>query len=136
MVIISIGALGLMIGAVHAKGALRSIDLRKKATEQLVNYMEYWRGRVADGHLSVTDKAGNTLGKKVYLEGDQSTPNRVIATLYLDPMQVVTSDVQSDFTRYQLTARIKWDDFSLSKKPVTRERSLSMIMTEFKINGF
>ena len=52
-VIISIACVGLMMCVVHARGELHSLEIKERATEELLNYMEYWKGRIADGSLSV-----------------------------------------------------------------------------------
>ena len=43
-VIISIACIGLMMGVVHARGELHSLEMKERATEELLNYMEYWKG--------------------------------------------------------------------------------------------
>ena len=48
-VIISIACVGLMMGVVHARSELHSLEIKERATEELLNYMEYWKGRIADG---------------------------------------------------------------------------------------
>ena len=50
--IISIACIGLLMGVVHARSELHSLQVKERATEELLNYMEYWKGRVADGNLS------------------------------------------------------------------------------------
>jgi len=132
IVIITISAYGLLLGAVHARGEMRSSALRERATEELINYLEYWKGRVADGQLSISEKAGNVQGKTIYLEGDQFSKHKVQATLYLDPIRFVESSHPGGLRRWELHARIRWQDFSFSTKSVTRERELSMIMTQFE----
>ena len=72
VVIISITALGIMHGTVHSRGMLRTLELRERATEELTNYMEYWQGRVADDRLSMVEKAGDNLGKQIYLVGNSN----------------------------------------------------------------
>ena len=44
-VIISIACVGLLMGVVHARGELHSLEIKERATEELLNYMEYWKGR-------------------------------------------------------------------------------------------
>ncbi|RMF07838.1 MAG: prepilin-type N-terminal cleavage/methylation domain-containing protein [Candidatus Neomarinimicrobiota bacterium] len=132
VVIITISAYGLLLGVVHARGEMRSIALRERATEELINYLEYWKGRIADGQLSVAEKAGNPRGTQIYLEGNQFSQHKVPATLYLDPIQFIPSPHPGGLRRWQLHARIRWEDFSLSSRSVQRERDLSMIMTEFE----
>ena len=39
-VIISIACIGLMMGVVHARGELHSLEMKERATEELLNYME------------------------------------------------------------------------------------------------
>ena len=67
--IISIASVGMMMGAGHAQGELRSIELSERATEELLNFTEYWKGRIADGRLSPSERIGNPEGKTVLLRG-------------------------------------------------------------------
>ena len=61
VVIISIAALGILMGAVHARGELHALEVKERATEELLNYMEYWKGRIADGVLSSSEWSGDCL---------------------------------------------------------------------------
>ena len=40
-VIISIACIGLLMGVVHARSELHSLQVKERATEELLNYMEY-----------------------------------------------------------------------------------------------
>ncbi|MFQ6613679.1 MAG: type II secretion system protein [Fidelibacterota bacterium] len=132
IVIITVSSYGLLLGVVHARGEMRAIELRERATEELTNYLEYWKGRIADGQLSIGEKAGNLRGKSIYLEGDQFSKHKIRATLYLDPIQFIPSPHSGGLKRWLLHARIRWKDYSFATKSVSRERELSMIMTEFE----
>ena len=68
-VIISIACIGLMMGVVHARGELHSLEMKERATEELLNYMEYWKGRVADGSLTAYELAGDPDGDEIFLIG-------------------------------------------------------------------
>jgi Tfp pilus assembly protein PilV len=61
-VIISIACIGLLMGIVHGRSELHSLQVKERATEELLNYMEYWKGRVADGNLSPSERAGDPDG--------------------------------------------------------------------------
>ena len=39
-VVISIACIGLMMGVVHARSELHSLEMKERATEELLNYME------------------------------------------------------------------------------------------------
>ena len=67
VVIISIAALGILMGAVHARGELHALEVKERATEELLNYMEYWKGRIADGVLSSSEWSGDLQGDQIYL---------------------------------------------------------------------
>ena len=41
-VIISIAAVGLLMGVVHARGELHALEVKERASEELLNYMEYF----------------------------------------------------------------------------------------------
>ena len=56
-VIISIAAVGLLMGVVHARGELHALEVKERASEELLNYMEYWKGPVSYTHLTLPTKA-------------------------------------------------------------------------------
>ena len=66
-VIISIACIGLLMGIVHARSELHALEIKERATEELLNYMEYWKGRIADGNLSPSERAGDPDGDEIYL---------------------------------------------------------------------
>ncbi|HIG58693.1 MAG TPA: hypothetical protein EYQ21_04770 [Flavobacteriales bacterium] len=73
VVIISIASLGLLMGVVHARSELHAIEIRELATNELVNYMEFWKGRVADGSISMSNLNGDLQGQQLYLVGNSET---------------------------------------------------------------
>ena len=83
-VIISIACIGLMMGVVHARGELHSLEMKERATEELLNYMEYWKGRVADGSLTAYELAGDPDGDEIFLIGGLGQKNSIEARLYYD----------------------------------------------------
>ena len=72
-VIISIACIGLLMGIVHARSELHALEVKERATEELLNYMEYWKGRIADGNLSASERAGDLDGDEIYLLGSLNT---------------------------------------------------------------
>jgi len=139
-VIISIACVGLMMGVVHARGELHSLEIKERATEELLNYMEYWKGRVADGNLSPTERAGDPDGQEIYLIGGLNQKNSVKAKRYykLRRLNGFNDFGTTDFTRYELQCWMQWGDRFLS--PSSRyandymhERRISTIMTVFEL---
>ena len=139
-VIISIACIGLMMGVVHARGELHSLEMKERATEELLNYMEYWKGRVADGSLSAYELAGDPDGDEILLVGGHGQKNAVKARLYYDFRRLNSFNDYgiTDMTRYELKCWIKWNDRFTS--PAGRyagrsgyERRISTIMTEFEL---
>ena len=139
-VIISIACVGLMMGVVHARGELHSLEIKERATEELLNYMEYWKGRVADGTLSPYELAGDPDGDEIFLVGGLGQKNSVEARLYYDFRRLNSFNDYgiTDMTRYELECWIKWGDRFTS--PTGRyagdtghERRISTIMTEFEL---
>jgi Tfp pilus assembly protein PilV len=84
VVIISIAALGILMGAVHARGQLHALQVKERATEELLNYMEYWKGRIADGVMSSSEWNGDLQGDQIYLFGNAQSVYKVKATVYYD----------------------------------------------------
>ena len=139
-VIISIACIGLLMGVVHARSELHSLQVKERATEELLNYMEYWKGRVADGNLSPSERAGDPDGDNVYLVGALGKKNSIQAKLYydLDRLDRFNDFGSTDFTRYELECWIRWNDRFITPPgsyagDVVQERKLSTIMTVFEI---
>ena len=139
-VIISIACIGLLMGVVHARSELHSLQVKERATEELLNYMEYWKGRVADGNLSPSERAGDPDGDDVYLVGALGRKNSIQAKLYydLDRLDRFNDFGSTDFTRYELECWIRWNDRFITPPgsyagDVVQERKLSTIMTVFEI---
>ena len=139
-VIISIACVGLLMRDVHALGELHSLEIKERATEELLNYMEYWKGRVADGTLSPYELAGDPDGDEIFLVGGLGQKNSVEARLYYDFRRLNSFNDYgiTDMTRYELECWIKWGDRFTS--PTGRyagdtgyERRISTIMTEFEL---
>ena len=139
-VIISIACIGLLMGIVHGRSELHSLQVKERATEELLNYMEYWKGRVADGNLSPSERAGDPDGDEVYLVGALGKKNSIRAKLYydLDRLDRFNDFGSTDFTRYELECWIRWNDRFITPPgsyagDVVQERKLSTIMTVFEI---
>ena len=139
-VIISIACIGLLMGIVHGRSELHSLQVKERATEELLNYMEYWKGRVADGNLSPSERAGDPDGDDVYLVGALGKKNSIRAKLYydLDRLDKFNDFGSTDFTRYELECWIRWNDRFITPPGsyagnVVQERKLSTIMTVFEI---
>ena len=139
-VIISIDCIGLLMGIVHGRSELHSLQVKERATEELLNYMEYWKGRVADGNLSPSERAGDPDGDDVYLVGALGKKNSIRAKLYydLDRLDRFNDFGSTDFNRYELKCWIRWDDRFITPPGsyagnVVQERKLSTIMTVFEI---
>ena len=139
-VIISIACIGLMMGVVHARGELHSLEMKERATEELLNYMEYWKGRVADGSLTAYELAGDPDGDEIFLIGGLGQKNSIEARLYYDFRRLNSFNDygNTDMTRYELECWIKWGDRFTS--PTGRyagntgyERRISTIMTESEL---
>ena len=139
-VIISIACIGLLMGIVHGRSELHSLQVKERATEELLNYMEYWKGRVADGNLSPSERAGDPDGDDVYLVGALGKKHSIRAKLYydLDRLDRFNDFGSTDFNRYELKCWIRWDDRFITPPGsyagnVVQERKLSTIMTVFEI---
>jgi len=139
-VIISISAVGLLMGVVHARGELHALEVKERASEELLNYMEYWKGRIADGAISPSELAGDLEGDEIYLVGSAQSRYKIRAKLYYDIRRLNrnTDHGSTDFKRYELECWIKWYDY-LAAPPsrysgnVSKERKLSTIMSVFEL---
>ena len=139
-VIISIAAVGLLMGVVHARGELHALEVKERASEELLNYMEYWKGRIADGAISPSELAGDLEGDEIYLVGSAQSRYKIRAKLYYDIRRLNrnTDHGSTDSKRYELECWIKWYDY-LAAPPsrysgnVSKERKLSTIMSVFEL---
>ena len=139
-VIISIACIGLLMGIVHGRSELHSLQVKERATQEILNYMEYWKGRVADGNLSPSERVGDPDGDEVYLVGALGKKNSIQARLYydLDRLNGFNDFGSTDFTRYELECWIRWNDRFITPPGsyagnVVQERRLSTIMSVFEI---
>ena len=140
VVIISIASLGILMGAVHARGQLHALQVKERATEELLNYMEYWKGRIADGNLSPSERAGDPDGEDIYLVGGLNQKQSVKAKRYynLRRLNGFNDFGSTDFTRYELECWVKWGDRFMSpsspySSDLLHERRISTIMTVFEL---
>ena len=140
VVIISIASLGILMGAVHARGQLHALQVKERATEELLNYMEYWKGRIADGVMSSSEWSGDLQGDQIYLFGNAQSAYKVKATVYydIDQLDKYTDHGPTDFKRYRLECWIKWKDFLQTpanrwSNKVEKERRLSTVMAIFDL---
>lgn len=137
VVIISIASLGLLMGVVHARSELHSIEMRELATNELVNYVEYWKGRVADGSISNSDLSGDLQGKQIYLVGNTQSQYKVRARLFydIDNLDSETEFGVTNYNRYNIDCWIEWKDYLQTGKTenqlVTKSRNLSTVMSVF-----
>ncbi len=131
VVIVSIAALGLLMSAAHARGELQALAIKERAVDQLIGFIEYMKGRIADGNLTITEKAGDFLGETVYLIGDANTDISVPAIIYYDHITPVYTDSASSINRYLLHAWIEWQDFSTPRNKYIKRADMEMVMMEF-----
>ena len=135
VVIISIASLGLLMGVVHARGELHSIEVRELATNELINYVEYWKGRVADGSISIGNLTGDLQGQQVYLVGNSQSQHKITGRLFydIDNVDAETEYGSAIFSRYRIDCWIEWKDYLQTGKNdnqlVTKSRKLSTVMS-------
>ena len=139
-VIISISCIGLLMGIVHARSELHALEVKERATEELLNYMEYWKGRIADGVMSSSEWSGDISGDQIYLYGNSQSSYKLKATLYydIDKLDDYTEHGPTDFRRYRLECWIKWKDYLQTpgnrwSDKVEKERRLSTVMAIFDL---
>lgn len=133
VLIVSIAAYAMVVGATHARGELRAIAIKERATQELLSFVETMKGRIADGNLSIIERAGNLQGKTVYLFGDQFEKTKLPATIYYNPITLVQTDSTSNIDRYLLKAWIKWEDFSTPSQKAVKREEIEMVMMEFPL---
>lgn len=93
-----------------------------------MNEMEYWKGRVADGKLSVGELMGNREGKEFELDLGDGTTGRIPAKLRIHPIVLLSGP---NPTNYLLNIEILWEDDTQSRRGAIKSRSMQMVMTEF-----
>ena len=140
VVITMIAALGILMGAAHARGELHALEIKERATEELLNYMEYWKGRIADGVMSPSEWNGDLQGDQIYLYGNAQSSFKILARLYYDieKLDRFTPHGVTDFDRYQLDCWIQWKDHLQTpanrySNKVTKERRLATVMSIFDL---
>ncbi len=128
--IVSIAALGIILSATYAKGSLRSVAIKEMAVDELVSFVEVMKGRIADGHLTVTETMGDYQGRTVYLEGSKYSNYKIPAKIFYDHLTIIQTDSVSKIDRRHLRVWITWQDFSTLRK-VTKSEEIEMVMMEF-----
>ncbi len=131
ILIVNIGVVSMLTGAVQAHNILRTTELKERAFEELRMELERWRGRIADGYILTRELNGDPRGKTVYLEGDNFSDDAIKAVITYDPIMEVPDGV-SVAKRYQLRVNIKWQDYTMIGQARDRQMSLSMVMLEFE----
>ncbi len=131
MLIINIGVISMLTGAVHAHNILRSTELKERAFEEIRMELERWRGRVIDGRILTRERAGDPRGKKVYLEGDESSSKPITAIITYEPIVKVPDN--ANIERYEIEVKIEWEDFTTLGSNRSREMTMSVVMSEFDL---
>lgn len=142
VVIITITSMGLMYGVVHARSELRALEIKERATEELANYMEHWKGRIASGNLSTGDKTGDYTGEEIYLIGDAHSDKSVTAKLYYSMNELDSKYQYNDpnYESYHLKVWIRWHNFMNTPESAAHqnqlkehERILETVMLVYKV---
>ena len=133
VLIVSIAAYGMVVGATHARGELRAIAVKERATEELLSFVESMKGRIADGKLSIIERSGNLQGETVYLFGNQHSQTKLAAKIFYEPVTKLLTDSTSNVDRYLLTSWIEWEDFSTPSQKVVKREDIEMVMMEFPL---
>ncbi|NQV38442.1 MAG: prepilin-type N-terminal cleavage/methylation domain-containing protein [Candidatus Marinimicrobia bacterium] len=132
VVIVAIASIGIMMGTVHAKGELRALQIEELAVNQLSNYLEYWKGRVATKTFSSVEKAGDYVGKQIFLIGEPNSDGSVKAKLYYDISNEPSNYNPAFFDRYRVEAWIEWDNYIFNREVKKRSKRLETVMIVFK----
>ena len=131
VVIVSIAAYGMVLGATHARGALRALYIKERAVDELISYVEHLKGRIADGNMTLSEKSGDYIGETVMLFGDDHSDIKIPAKIYYEHITPVYTDSVSYIDRYLLHAWIEWEDFSTPKNKFIKREDIEMVMLEF-----
>tara|TARA_B110000438_G_C15628966_1_gene570066 strand:- start:317 stop:784 length:468 start_codon:yes stop_codon:yes gene_type:complete len=133
VLIVSIAAYGMVVGATHARGELRAIAVRERATEELLSFVESMKGRIADGKLSIIERSGDLQGETIYLFGNKHSQTKLAAKIFYDPITRLLTDSTSNIDRYLLKSWIEWEDFSTPSRKVLKRQEIEMVMMEFPL---
>ncbi|MEC8839093.1 MAG: prepilin-type N-terminal cleavage/methylation domain-containing protein [Candidatus Neomarinimicrobiota bacterium] len=133
VLIVSIAAYGMVVGATHARGELRAIAVKERATEELLSFVESMKGRIADGKLSIIESSGNLQGETIYLFGNQHSQTKLAAKIFYEPVTKLLTDSTSNVDRYLLKSWIEWEDFSTPSRKVVKREDIEMVMMEFPL---
>ncbi|NQU67376.1 MAG: hypothetical protein HQ510_05480 [Candidatus Marinimicrobia bacterium] len=140
VVIVAIACVGIMMGTVHARGELRRIQIEEFAMDHLVNYMEYWKGRVASGTVSSVNLGGDFAGKTIFLLGYHNPVQGwnedefLTAKLYYDiDTEPSIHDPNPPFKRFRITTWIEWQDHVYSREDILRKKQIESVMTLFDL---
>ena len=73
--------------------------------------MEHWKGRIASGNLSTTDKLGDYSGREIYLFGDAQANEKVTAKLFYTMEKQDSQYNDENYESYHLKVWVQWKNF-------------------------
>ncbi len=117
LIIIASASFGLMKSIAYAKAELNSINLKEKAFQELTNYTNYWKSRIAGYPASLPPQVGG-IGDEVLLF-DEDEGHIVKGYLFRKIKKVSQSHTTAQY--YSLKTWIEWTDYSFGD---ARKRSM------------
>ncbi|NOZ07928.1 MAG: prepilin-type N-terminal cleavage/methylation domain-containing protein [FCB group bacterium] len=117
LIIIAAASFGLMKSIAYAKAELNSINLKERAFQELTNYTNYWKARIAGYPSSLPPQVGG-IGDEVILF-DQDEGHLVKGYLFRKIKKISKTGTTAQY--YSLKTWIEWTDYSFGD---ARKRSM------------
>ena len=115
LLIITVGAGGIIIGTMHVKKTLNDIRLKQLAYEKLNSYTENWKGRIATNDIpSVLSNCEDNI---ILKETSSVSGSDWEATLCYELSQPYVGD--SNAKRWEVITSIEWENTSKVKKELS-----------------
>mgnify|MGYP003956203575 CR=1 FL=1 len=124
-IIAAIAATSIMYGVASVRKTTNLISIKEKAFEELSNYTDFWKSKIAAGEWAGTNSW--TPGSEFNLIGNQKKP--IKATLYKKG-GVVNGNYP--YPLYVLETKIIWQDREEEANIPAREMKLKVYQLEFK----
>lgn len=116
VIIIAIASAGLMKSVSYVKAELNSIKLRERAFQELTNYTNYWKARIAGYPSSLPPQVGGVGDEVILFTDDEGF--EIKALCFRRTKEESIGQTMAEY--HQLRTWIKWEDHSFGEKDIKR----------------
>lgn len=108
IIIITVFSSAIMMGVTQVQQLVYNISVRERAYDELVNYTEFWKAKIAAGQIPAN--IGSDDEKEVILFKKEDGTAISTATLRRSNFQNRTDPPQSSARHYRFKTEVVWED--------------------------